>query len=174
MEHLATILAHIPARRQTLLFSATMTEDAAGLARVGCAAPIFKWAVTSSYVPALRSSVAMVTRAWYSEQLCNRNGRTCREATVTKLDQRYIFIPTQVKDCYLYTLLNAFTEGGSMIIFVGTCKYVMREHIHYNVLNVWAFTTQHCGSPSMHSQHTISLLTQVVRGPAPHHQRAGV
>jgi superfamily II DNA/RNA helicase len=46
-----------------------------------------------------------------------------REATVTKLEQRYLFIPAQVKDCYLYSLLTDFSEKGSMIIFVATCKY---------------------------------------------------
>jgi superfamily II DNA/RNA helicase len=61
-EHLATILAHIPARRQTLLFSATMTEDPDDLALVGCSAPVFKWAVTSSYVACLLLPVHAVHR----------------------------------------------------------------------------------------------------------------
>jgi ATP-dependent RNA helicase DDX49/DBP8 len=45
---------------------------------------------------------------------------------VTKLEQRYLFIPPQVKDCYLYSLLTDFSEKGSMIIFVATCKYAQK------------------------------------------------
>lgn len=43
---------------------------------------------------------------------------------MTKLDQRYVFVPTQVKDCYLFSLLEEYLDNGSAIIFTSTCKYV--------------------------------------------------
>lgn len=43
-------------------------------------------------------------------------------ATVEELDQRYLLIPSQVKDCYLVHLLQTFIENKSVIIFTHTCR----------------------------------------------------
>jgi len=43
-------------------------------------------------------------------------------ATVQELDQRFLLIPSQVKDCYLVHLLQTFIENKSVIIFTQTCR----------------------------------------------------
>lgn len=43
-------------------------------------------------------------------------------ATVEELDQRYLLIPSQVKDCYLIHILQTFIENKSVIIFTQTCR----------------------------------------------------
>lgn len=48
-EHLEMILQHIPQRRQTLLFSATMSINENDLERVGCSTTPFKCEVSAKY-----------------------------------------------------------------------------------------------------------------------------
>ena len=43
-------------------------------------------------------------------------------ATVQELDQRFLLIPSQVKDSYLVHLLQTFIENKSVIIFTHTCR----------------------------------------------------
>lgn len=43
-------------------------------------------------------------------------------ATVDELDQRYLLIPSQVKDCYLVHILQTFIENKSVIIFTQSCR----------------------------------------------------
>ena len=43
-------------------------------------------------------------------------------ATVSDLDQRYLLLPPQVKDCYLVHLLQNFVESKSIVIFTQTCR----------------------------------------------------
>ena len=45
-----------------------------------------------------------------------------RIATVSELDQRYLLIPDQVKDCYLIYILREHTENKSVIVFTKTCQ----------------------------------------------------
>ncbi|CAB4015760.1 probable ATP-dependent RNA helicase DDX49 [Paramuricea clavata] len=42
-------------------------------------------------------------------------------ATVAELDQRYLLIPDQVKDCYMVYILREHTENKSVIVFTKTC-----------------------------------------------------
>ncbi|XP_002168355.2 probable ATP-dependent RNA helicase DDX49 isoform X1 [Hydra vulgaris] len=86
---LEVIFDNIAKKRQTLLFSATITDAINHLKEV--AHNPFCYEVKSDF------------------------------ATVTELDQRYLLIPSQVKDCYLVHLLQNFSEK-SVIIFTQTCR----------------------------------------------------
>ena len=44
-----------------------------------------------------------------------------RIATVAELDQQYLLIPDQVKDCYMVYILREHTENKSVIVFTKTC-----------------------------------------------------
>ena len=44
-----------------------------------------------------------------------------RIATVAELDQRYLLIPDQVKDCYMVYILHEHAENKSVIVFTKTC-----------------------------------------------------
>jgi len=93
---LATILEHLPKKRQTLLFSATMTEE--GLER---AHPQL----------AMNNPAVHHTAPKYS--------------TVDKLKQEYIFIPSRVKPVYLVYLLCTLFADKTAIIFTARCRYVV-------------------------------------------------
>ena len=41
--------------------------------------------------------------------------------TVEAIDQKYLLVPSKVRDCYLYHLLKNELAGKTMIIFVGKC-----------------------------------------------------
>lgn len=41
--------------------------------------------------------------------------------TVESITQKYLLVPSKVRDCYLYHLLNNDLSGKTMIIFVGKC-----------------------------------------------------
>lgn len=45
-----------------------------------------------------------------------------RVATVSELDQRYLLVPEQVRDCYLVYILREHTENKSVIVFTRTCQ----------------------------------------------------
>ena len=51
----------------------------------------------------------------------------CRFDTVEKLDQRYIFFPSGVRDAYLTHLLREPFSGKTVIIFTGKCRTA--EHL---------------------------------------------
>ncbi|KAI4829426.1 hypothetical protein KUCAC02_023467 [Chaenocephalus aceratus] len=93
---LETILAILqPAKRQTLLVSATLTDTLHDLKSIAMNRPFFFWESKSD------------TR------------------TVEELDQRYILTPEKVKDAYLVHLIQKFTDehdDWSIIVFVNTCK----------------------------------------------------
>ncbi|KAJ3124299.1 hypothetical protein HK098_001211 [Nowakowskiella sp. JEL0407] len=104
-EDLDEILSSIPSskltNRQTLLFSATMTPE----------------------IEELRKS---------KENSENGNeivvySCASRFDTVEKLDQRYLFIPSAIRDSYLAYLLRNDFEGKTMIIFTGKCR--TSEHL---------------------------------------------
>lgn len=88
---LGVIFNHIPAKRQTLVFSATLTDTVHQLMKV---------AKNSPYVYQVKSD----------------------EATVSELDQRYILMAPQVKDCYLAHILKEHAENKQVIIFTQTCR----------------------------------------------------
>ncbi|KAI8824154.1 P-loop containing nucleoside triphosphate hydrolase protein [Fimicolochytrium jonesii] len=97
-EDLEAILDQLPKKRQTLLFSATMTDEIKGLK--------FKEGV----------------KPFVYE--CNT-----RFDTVEKLDQRYMFISSTVRDAYLAHLIRTTFEGKTMIIFTGKCRTCERLRI---------------------------------------------
>ncbi|NXE56885.1 DDX49 helicase, partial [Dromaius novaehollandiae] len=94
-EDLEVILEAVPARRQTLLFSATLTDTLNELKSLATNQPFF-WEASDSEV-----------------------------RTVDELDQRYLLVPETVKDAYLVHLIQTFQdehEDWSIIVFTKTCK----------------------------------------------------
>ncbi|KAL1924558.1 uncharacterized protein VTP21DRAFT_4212 [Calcarisporiella thermophila] len=91
---LSVIFNQLPQKRQTLLFTATMTEN----------------------ILALRDSESDPSKKPFV-YICDT-----REQTVSKLDQRYVFIPSHVRETYLtYLLRIPQLEDRSTIIFCGRC-----------------------------------------------------
>lgn len=80
-------------KRQTLMFSATMTSSIEEL-----------------------QSVAM------GENAFRFDARENRFATVEALRQEYLFVPDNLKECYLVHLLKVQYAKESIIIFVGRCE----------------------------------------------------
>ncbi|XP_013785487.1 probable ATP-dependent RNA helicase DDX49 [Limulus polyphemus] len=93
-EQLKTIFEALPKKRQTLLFSATMTQTLEELRNIAMTNPYF-WSAPAAV------------------------------ATVEELDQRYVLVPSHVRDAYLVHVVKNFVERnpkGSVIIFTSTCK----------------------------------------------------
>ncbi|KAJ3043909.1 hypothetical protein HDV00_003948 [Rhizophlyctis rosea] len=97
-DDLAAIIEHMPKKRQTLLFSATMTPE----------------------INALQFSANEKPFVYQ----CNT-----RFDTVQKLDQRYLFIPSSVRDAYLAYLLRTDYEEKTIIIFTTKCRTCERLRI---------------------------------------------
>lgn len=137
---LEVILEAVPARRQTLLFSATLTDTLNELKSLAMNRPFFWEAaseyvclcsatrgillflcylLTVSYIPCTPPSLA--TAVDFSALL----SLPYRVRTVDELDQRYLLVPEAVKDAYLVHLIQTFQdehEDWSIIIFTKTCK----------------------------------------------------
>lgn len=88
---LEVILGTLPAKRQNLLFTATMTPE----------------------IESLQFSAASKPHVFSTNQHYD---------TVDKLDQKYIFIPSAVRDTYLVHLIKTDFADKTMIIFTGKCK----------------------------------------------------
>ncbi|KAI2666853.1 putative ATP-dependent RNA helicase DDX47 [Labeo rohita] len=58
-------------------------------------------------------------------------------ATVDKLQQYYIFIPSKYKDCYLVSILNELA-GNSFMVFCGTCNNAQRVALMLRNLGITA------------------------------------
>ncbi|XP_056310885.1 probable ATP-dependent RNA helicase DDX47 [Danio aesculapii] len=58
-------------------------------------------------------------------------------ATVDKLQQFYIFIPSKYKDCYLVSILNELA-GNSFMVFCGTCNNTQRVALLLRNLGITA------------------------------------
>ncbi|KAJ3162820.1 hypothetical protein HDU86_003794 [Geranomyces michiganensis] len=99
-DDLAVILDQLPKKRQTLLFSATMTDE----------------------IKELNFSAQEDRRPFVYQ--CNT-----RFDTVEKLDQRYVFISSTVRDAYLAHLIRTSFEGKTMIIFTGKCRTCERLRV---------------------------------------------
>ena len=87
---LEVIFENIAEKRQTLIFSATLTDTINQLQ--GDNTNLYTYRVESD------------------------------TATVSQLDQRYLLIPSLVKDAYLIHLLRNFIDTKSVIIFTHTCR----------------------------------------------------
>ncbi|XP_078279996.1 putative ATP-dependent RNA helicase DDX49 isoform X2 [Rhinoraja longicauda] len=95
-QDLEVILRAVPAQRQTLLFSATLTDTLQQLKAIAMNSPFFWEATNESQV-----------------------------RTVAELEQRYLLMPERVKEAYLVNIVQKFHdehEDWSMIIFTSTCK----------------------------------------------------
>ncbi|KAJ3349385.1 hypothetical protein HDU83_000613 [Entophlyctis luteolus] len=106
-DHLAEILDALPKKRQTLLFTATMTEEIENIN--------------------LGDDKAVKPFVYKCGE---------RYDTVEKLDQRYVFIPSAVRDAYLARLVRADFEGKTMIIFAGKCRTAERLRVFLRELGV--------------------------------------
>ncbi|KAI9102406.1 P-loop containing nucleoside triphosphate hydrolase protein [Phlyctochytrium arcticum] len=97
-DDLGHIIDQLPKKRQTLLFSATITPQIESINFSETAKPfVYK---------------------------CNT-----RFDTVEKLDQKYLFISSTVRDAYLSYLVREKLEGKTMIIFTGKCRTCERLRI---------------------------------------------
>ncbi|KAI8815213.1 P-loop containing nucleoside triphosphate hydrolase protein [Cladochytrium replicatum] len=102
-DDLDTILNEVPANRQTLLFSATMTPEI-------------------EQIQELRAGETDARRPFVYH--C-----ATRFETVDQLDQRYVLLPSKVRDAYLTELLVNHFEGKTIIIFTGKCRNAERLRI---------------------------------------------
>jgi len=88
---LEVIFNKLPDKRQTLIFSATLTDT----------------------INELRTITKQKLFCYEAES---------NTATVSELDQRYLLVPSMVKDSYLVHLIQNFIENKSVIIFTHTCR----------------------------------------------------
>ena len=90
---LETVFSSMPAKRQTLIFSATLTDTLKELK-----------AITNNN--------------------CFFWSEVTETATVSTLDQRYVFIPAKVRDTYFVHLVELFyaIENKSVLVFTSTCR----------------------------------------------------
>lgn len=96
-EDLETILANVPKSRQTLLFSATMTPE----------------------ISEAQSHSQSSGKKLFTHHAADRYD------TVDKLDQRFLIVPSAIRETYLYFLLSTECAGKSAIVFVSkseTCE----------------------------------------------------
>jgi ATP-dependent RNA helicase DDX49/DBP8 len=95
-DELRTVLQSLPPKRQTLLFSATMTGNLKALQELnlGNEKPFFY------------------------------EGGNAKQTTVASLKQQYIFLPANAKDVYLVHLLSNLEELSvrSVMIFAASCR----------------------------------------------------
>ncbi|CAK0822413.1 unnamed protein product, partial [Prorocentrum cordatum] len=114
-EPLAEILAAVPRKRQTLLFSATMTKS----------------------IEQLRQRLASGGPAGELLLLdANPN-----DETLDTLTQQYIFVPDSVQICYLHYLLKEHFPEASCIVFAPTlelCQMLttMLDLLHFSVVGL--------------------------------------
>lgn len=86
------IFDKLPSSKQTLLFSATMPGELSGQFVDLVRQPVFTYNLPSP------------------------------TATVSKLTQQYLFIPSHVRHAYFISLLRSLEEGASKIVFTSTCQ----------------------------------------------------
>ena len=91
-ESLISIISELPARRKTMLFSATMT-----------------------------SSVKKLQRASFRNQPVKVSVTDNRFGTVAELKQTYVLVPAKWKACYLSYMLAEFS-GNAVMVFCGACQ----------------------------------------------------
>jgi ATP-dependent RNA helicase DDX49/DBP8 len=88
---LEVIFDKLPEKRQTLIFSATLTDT-------------------------INELKGITKRKLFSYEAQSNT------ATVSELDERFLLIPSMVKDSYLVHLIQNFIENKSVIIFTHTCR----------------------------------------------------
>ena len=96
---LGVILAALPSKRQTLVFSATMTKNLEELQSMSFENECFHFDANPE------------------QEL----------AIVETVEQQYVFIPAKVKECYLVEILETL-EPKSTIIFTATCEACQFVH----------------------------------------------
>ena len=116
---LQTIFAALPAKRQTLLFSATITDTLNKLKEVALNNVIYNLDNVDNFFSCLFCNYKfsiLQPFMWSAVVEC---------ATVEELDQRYVLTPADFKDGYLILIVQHFRAekpSGSIIIFTDTCK----------------------------------------------------
>ncbi|KCV71098.1 hypothetical protein H696_02045 [Fonticula alba] len=102
------------ARRQTLLFSATMT----GAAIEAVLSAASDTAEAGSRMSDLaQSMIKAFGGPLVADPFLHQS--TIEHIVPPGLDQRYVFIPSTVKDAYLYHIVACVLKGKSVLIFVG-------------------------------------------------------
>lgn len=110
---LSTIIDVVPKNRQIMLFSATMNKSLEKIASYSMNDPfIYKDDISEYDVETIKTDDGI--DVWPVPD-------------TLKLD--YMFMPSNVKDCYLLFLLRHFEELDSIIVFVPSCKVC--EEISY-------------------------------------------
>eukprot|EP00271_Cylindrocystis_brebissonii_P010197 TRINITY_DN26313_c0_g1_i1.p1 TRINITY_DN26313_c0_g1~~TRINITY_DN26313_c0_g1_i1.p1 ORF type:complete len:639 (-),score=108.97 TRINITY_DN26313_c0_g1_i1:613-2529(-) len=114
-DELGGILAAMPARRQTLLFSATMTDNLEALQQLEMGGGQSK-----------EGQGVFTYEAYAGFQ------------TVELLRQEYLFIPANVKDVYLFHVLGKVEEMKvrSLIVFSATCRACQLLHLTLQELGI--------------------------------------
>lgn len=112
---LRSVLSMLPTKRQTLLFSATMTQNLLRLQKA-CVHWLMVLVISFGHT----HTQAALKDAFVFEAY---SGLT----TAANLKQQYVFVPAKVKEVYLYHVLTRLQELNvrSAIIFVGTCRVRM-------------------------------------------------
>ena len=93
---LSVIFQALPKERQSLLFSATITD-------------------------ALEKVTQVSNKEWFVWESSDDSG----VATVKELDQRYVLSPLDIRDAFLVEVIRTFRKEnkvGSIMIFTDTCK----------------------------------------------------
>ncbi|XP_015605481.1 probable ATP-dependent RNA helicase DDX49 [Cephus cinctus] len=108
-EQIKTIFQALPKKKQSLLFSATITD-------------------TLDKVKSVTSNEVFV---WESK---DDSGM----ATVKELDQRYVLAPSDVRDAFLVEVIKMFqetNENGSIMVFTDTCKHCQLLSVMLNEIS---------------------------------------
>lgn len=120
--------------RQTLLFSATMTPS----------------------MDRLHSLAMKETAAFrFDANLCNPF------ATVASLEQRYLFMPANLKECHLVHLLKVVRSKESVIVFVARCDTAEHITTMLKVLGMRKVASMHSEMPQTKR---IAALQQLKQG----------
>ncbi|KAJ3014358.1 UNVERIFIED_CONTAM: hypothetical protein HDU68_000331, partial [Siphonaria sp. JEL0065] len=102
-EDLDEILSICPKKRQTLLFTATLTEE---IEQLNAESNPFVYQCATRF------------------------------DTVDKLDQKYVFIPSTVRDAYMAYMVRTLFPQKTMIIFTGKCRTAERVRVLLRELGV--------------------------------------
>ncbi|KAJ3372863.1 hypothetical protein GGF31_001400 [Allomyces arbusculus] len=103
---LEAIFEHLPKKRQTLLFSATMTKSIEAL--IGDATSVDAEGNATCNSGALQNLFVHRSSEKYE--------------AADKLEQKFVFVPSSVKEAYLVHLLRNDFKDKSIIIFTSRCR----------------------------------------------------
>lgn len=93
------IFDSVPVKRQTLLFSATLTESLTRLKELSTSSP-FYWEAPSEYVIMYHCHMIITCLVVHC----------CRVITVEKLEQQYVLMPAKVEEEHYSLLISENVE----------------------------------------------------------------